>query len=46
MHMEAKEVGNPINGQLGAWCWCSSMGFSSKSTGVGCQFLLQGIFPN
>ena len=23
----------------------SSMGFSSKSTGVGCHFLLQGIFP-
>ena len=22
-----------------------SMGFSSKSTGVGCHFLLQGIFP-
>ena len=24
---------------------CLSMGFSSKSTGVGCHFLLQGIFP-
>ena len=23
-----------------------SVGFSSKDTGVGCQFLLQGIFPN
>ena len=22
-----------------------SMGFSSKNTGVGCHFLLQGIFP-
>ena len=23
-----------------------SMGFSGKNTGVGCHFLLQGIFPN
>ena len=43
--MEAKEVGNPINGQLGAWCWCSSTGFSRQEHWSGLPVPPPGDLP-